>query len=174
VHHPDHDGADGGAMAALNEAYRVLRHPGRRAVYDAELAARRSTGRSSAVRAPSYPPPRAPQVAVDDRRPARYPWKLAVVATAIGAAAVLLAAAVSEPGEPARPDNVLEPGSCVALEANGDAREVNCEGTRDELVVEQIIPFDGACPPGLSAARDRQGLGYACLAPRGTAAPDAG
>jgi hypothetical protein len=161
-------------MAALNEAYRILRNPGRRAAYDAELAARRSTGRSSAVPAPSSPPQRAPLVTVDDHRPARYPWKLAIVAAAIGAGAVLFAAAVSEPGEPPGPDNVLEPGSCVTLEANGDAREITCAETPGELVVEEVVPFDGTCAPGLSAARDRQGLGYACLAPRGTAAPDEG
>ena len=37
IHHPDHGDADAGSMAALNEAYRVLGEPSRRAVYDAAL-----------------------------------------------------------------------------------------------------------------------------------------
>ena len=37
----------------------------------------------------------------------------------------------------APPDNVLEPGSCVAIEANDDAREVICAGTADDLVVDR-------------------------------------
>jgi molecular chaperone DnaJ len=161
-HHPDHDADDRGTMAALNDAYHVLRNPGRRAAYDAELAAQRNDRRTTVPRR-STPPPRASLVVVDAGAPARYPWKLAVAAAAIGAVVVLFAAALSKPAEPARPDNVLEHGSCVAIEANGDAREVNCAGTDGDLVVEELIPFDGTCPPGLAAHRDRQGMGFACV-----------
>ena len=34
------------------------------------------------------------------------------------------------PTPPARPDNILQTGSCVAIEYTGDAREVNCTGHR--------------------------------------------
>ena len=152
-------------MAALNEAYRVLRHPGRRAAYDAELAARNQ--RHSTTR-PTYPPAKAPLVRVEDRSPARYPWKFVIGGAVVGGAFVLAAAALTKPSDPPRPDNVLEPGSCVVIEANDDAREVTCAGTADDLVVDRVVPLqDGRCPVGLSAYRDRQGMGYACVERRG-------
>jgi hypothetical protein len=154
-------------MAAVNEAYRVLRHPGRRAAYDAELASR-ALRRAAAPR-PSGPPAKAPLVRVSDGGAARYPWRLVVVGSVVGAAVVLAAAALTEPESPARPDNLLEPGSCVAIEANGDAREITCAGRSDDLVVERLVPLDGACPVGLSAYRDSQGMGYACVERRGPA-----
>jgi hypothetical protein len=152
-------------MAAVNEAYRVLRHPGRRAAYDAELAA--LVRRAAAPHRPRRPPAKAPLLRVEDRGPARYPWKLVAVSAGIGAAVVLAAAALTNPQSPPRPDNVLEPGSCVAIEANDDAREVTCSGETDDLVVDRVVPLDGVCPAGLSAYRDRQGLGYACVSRRG-------
>ena len=167
VHHPDHDADDAGTMAAVNEAYRVLRHPGRRAAYDAGLATvaqRRATSPR-----PSSPPAKARLVRVEDRSVARYPWKLVVGAAVVGAAVVLGAAALTDPPPPERPDNLLEPGSCVAIEANDDAREVTCAGSAEDLVVERLVPLDGACPVGLSAYRDRQGMGYACVERRGPA-----
>jgi hypothetical protein len=153
-------------MAAVNDAYRVLRHPGRRAAYDAELSA---AGARSAVapRQPSRPSGPVPLRRVEDRRPARYPWKPVFVSAGIGAAVVLGAAALREEAPPPRPDNVLEPGSCVAIEANEDAREVTCAGEAGDLVVDVVVPLDGVCPAGLSAYRDRQGLGYACVSRRG-------
>ena len=152
-------------MAALNEAYRVLRHPGRRAAYDAELAAR---NQRLVTTRPTYPPAKAPLVPVEDRSPARYPWKFVIGGAAVVGALVLAAAALTKPSDPPRPDNVLEPGSCVVIEANDDAREVTCAGTADDLVVDRVVPLqDGRCPVGLSAYRDRQGMGYACVERRG-------
>jgi hypothetical protein len=152
-------------MAALNEAYRVLRHPGRRAAYDAELAAR--VERGPMLRRPTRPTGPVPLRRVEDRGPARYPWKLVVVSAALGAAVVLAAAALTDEPPPPRVDNVLRPGSCVAIEANEDAREVTCTGDAGDLVVDRVVPLDGVCPAGLSAYRDRQGLGYACVNRRG-------
>jgi hypothetical protein len=152
-------------MAAVNEAYRVLRHPGRRAAYDAELAA--GARRASVPARPSRPTGKVPLRRVEDRGPARYPWKLVAVSAVIGAAVVLVAASLTEEQPPPRPDNVLQPGSCVAIEANEDAREVTCAGEADDLVVDRVVPLDGVCPVGLSAYRDRQGLGYACVTRRG-------
>jgi hypothetical protein len=152
-------------MAAVNEAYRVLRHPGRRAAYDTQLAA--GARRVAAPSRPSRPTGPAPLRRVEDRGPARYPWKLVIVSAGLGAAVVLAAAALSDEPSPPRPDNVLEPGSCVAIEANEDAREVMCAGAAADLVVDVVVPLDGICPAGLSAYRDRQGLGYACVSRRG-------
>ncbi|MET0459056.1 MAG: J domain-containing protein, partial [Ilumatobacteraceae bacterium] len=136
VHHPDHGEADAGSMASINEAYRVLGDPGRRAVYDAALRGTGSaagsptsaTGGPTVARSRTAPPP------VVDTTPARIPWKLMGGMAGIGIAVVLVGAALYEPAAPPRPDNLLGPGSCVTIEANGDAREITCSGVPGELV----------------------------------------
>jgi molecular chaperone DnaJ len=160
-HHPDRGPVDAGAMAAINEAYRVLGEPARRAVYD---ASRRGTGSAAtggghgAVRTmPAY------TVVAPESPPARYPWKLVIGMFLVGAAVVLLGVALYEPAEPAPPDNLLAPGSCVVIEANGDAREINCTDGSDELVVEALVGMDARCPVGTVGHRDRQGRGLACV-----------
>jgi hypothetical protein len=162
-HHPDSTaGEDAAAMAAINEAYRVLGDPARRAAYDAGMRSA-ATVADGPTRAPTgsrtvvVPPPPLP--------PARFPWKLALVMAAIGATVVLIGAALYEPAADPPPDNLLRPGSCVTIEANGDAREVNCSGSEEELVVVTLVEHDQACPEGLPAYRDRQGLGMACVRP---------
>jgi len=82
---------------------------------------------------------------------------------AIGATIVLVGAALYEPRSEPPPDNVLQPGSCVTIEGNGDAREVNCRGSGEELVVVTLVEVDARCPEGLPAYRDRQGMGMACV-----------
>jgi hypothetical protein len=161
VHHPDHGEADAGSMASINEAYRVLGDPGRRAVYDAALRGTGSAAGSSSsptvVRSRTVPPP------VVDMTPARIPWKLMAGMAGIGVAVVLAGAVLYEPADPVRPDNLLEPGSCVVLEPNGDAREITCTGAVDELVVSVLLPLDQPCPTGTVGYRDRQGRGLACV-----------
>ena len=49
------------------------------------------------------------------------------------------------------------------IEANHDAREINCTGSEEELVVASVVAIDERCPDGLAAYRDRQGLGMACV-----------
>lgn len=159
-HHPDRAPVDAGTMAAINEAYRVLGEPARRAVYD---AARRGTGSAAVggragvrtVPVSTTPPPVLPE--------ARYPWKLVIGMFLVGATVVLIGAALYEPKEPGPPDNLLVPGSCVSIEANGDAREVNCTGAPGELVVAVLVAMDERCPDGAAGYRDRQGRGLACV-----------
>jgi molecular chaperone DnaJ len=153
-------------MAEINEAYRVLRDPARRAAYDAAMAASRRPASAIDADTPRAttmprPPPRRP-----DSTPARYPWKLAAVMATIGAGVVLVGAALYEPPEEPRPDNVLQRGSCVAIEVNGDAREITCTGEQGELVVQALVPLDAVCPFGTAAHRDRQGMGRACVVER--------
>lgn len=77
---------------------------------------------------------------------------------------IVVLAQFTEPGEPRGPDGIIQVGSCVTIEANGDAREVLC--TADpavDLVVEAFVPFDDACPGSTVAHRDRQGMGVACV-----------
>jgi molecular chaperone DnaJ len=160
-HHPDQGGGRTATlMAEINEAYRVLGDPGRRAVYDARLRGVSTVAappKAGPTTRPTVPPP--PPV----RPPARYPWKLTLGMAAVGAVVVLVGAALYEPGREQPPDNILGPGSCVTVEDNGDAREVNCSGGDDDLVVVTIVAPDERCPEGLPAYRDRQGLGMACV-----------
>ena len=158
-YHPDRGERDAGAMAAINEAYRVLGEPARRAVYD---AGRRGTSSSSAPARATTPPRTAPVPAVDGG-PARYPWKLVIGMAALGAGVVLVGAALYEPSDPRPPDNLLELGSCVTIELNRDAREINCTGAEGELVVDALVSMDDRCPVGSAAHRDRQGRGLACV-----------
>lgn len=162
-HHPDRAvERDATAMARINEAYRVLGDPGRRAVYDAQMRSGRPTLTAArAAPAAETADPSPPPVLT----PARFPWKLAGVMAAVGATVVLVGAALYEPGTDPPPDNVLQPGSCVVVEPNHDVREVNCSGGADELVVASVVPVDEPCPDGLAAYRDRQGLGMACVRP---------
>ena len=155
-------------MADVNDAYRVLRDPIRRARYDADLrrrSAATATGsagpRAAGTAGPGHPTGSSPPI---DRTPARYQWKLVGGMAALGVGVVLAGAAFYEPAGPARPDNVLEPGSCVSIELNQDVREVNCDGI-DDLVVRALVPSDERCRQGLSAYRDRQGMGLACVSP---------
>ncbi len=150
-------------MPAINEAYRVLGHPVRRSRYDAEL---RRQGSAVGPAAPANPAAGPPPVhaRIVDLTPARFPWKLAAGMAAVGVAVVITGAALYEPAPPDGPDNVLQPGSCVEVQANNDVLEVTCDGD-DDLVVQAIVPFDETCPSGLPAYRDRQGMGMACVAP---------
>ncbi len=176
-HHPDRvAAADGPAsaspeagMAQINEAYRVLGDPGRRAVYDRSLAggAAGPSDRSDGSGAPSATAVddvvRRP-TALDPSGPARVPWKLMLVAAVVGSGLVLISAALADSPADEVPDGIIRTDSCVTIEPNGDAREVACTG-EDDIVVELLLPTEAECPVGLEPHRDRLGLGIACIRP---------
>jgi molecular chaperone DnaJ len=163
--------AKGPDMAALNEAWRVLSDPGRRALYDAALrdaaSGSRTQSTGSAVppstrRAPD--PPAGVNIGGagrDDRRFPKWPFVLLFVLAVIF---IVTAGALYQPEEPEGPDNWLVPGSCVAVQTNRDAVEVGCGGPHDATVVT-VVGFDSACPTDTETYRDRQGRGYACVRP---------
>jgi molecular chaperone DnaJ len=163
--HPDHGGDSSDTMVAINEAYRVLADPGRRAVYDRSL--RSPTTDAVDTDDPSAPAP----VTLDDRPtplspsgPAKFPWRLTLAAAAIGSAVVLISSLFDDPPEVESPDGILTPGSCVAFETNGDVREVACgQSNGSDIVIEVLVPLDGTCPAGTIGHRDRLGLGIACV-----------
>lgn len=151
-------------MVAINEAYRVLADPGRRALYDRSLLAP-----DVGVEVDGDEADGEPSVTVVDKPnvlspsgPARVPWKLMLVVAAVGSAVVLVSSLFDDPPAAETPDGILGPGSCVAFEPNGDAREVPCDGDRD-VVVELLVPLDGTCPGDTVGHRDRLGLGIACV-----------
>ena len=165
-HHPDRQASVGSAapsasMPAINEAYRVLGDPARRAVYDASLRPAASAPQPAASEpASAYAAPMHPS----HLGPARIPWRSLLVVGIIGVIGVVVLAQFTEPGVPSGPDGILGVGSCVALETNGFAREVLC--TRDasvDLVVAALVPFDATCPGRTEPHQDRQGMGIACI-----------
>ncbi len=148
-------------MAAINEAYRVLGDPGRRAVYDRSL------------RRPAAPPPTSSGAATAtvqhvppvDVTPARIPWKLMGVMAAFGVGFVVMGAILFEPVEEPAPDGVLQSGSCVTVLENNVVAEVRCEEGAT-LVVDRLVPLDADCPVGTSQYPDRLGMGQACVVER--------
>jgi len=165
-HHPDRSastGSNDASMPAINEAYRVLSDQARRAVYDAGLRGTTSV-RGPTVRANDPGPSPATPTFPSHLGPARVPWRSMLFFGAIGIIGVVVLAQFTDPGAPRGPDGIIEIGSCVSIEPNGDAREVAC--TMDpavDLVVEAFVPFDAQCPTGTEPHRDRQGMGVACV-----------
>jgi molecular chaperone DnaJ len=162
-------------MSAINEAYRVLADPGRRALYDRELAGGRlarsvdhddvGDGDDRDDVDGGQPPDGAPRVrhsALSPDGPARVPWRLMAITAVVGSAVILVASTFDDPPSEEVPDGILRPGSCVLIEANTDVREVACTGDGD-IEVELLIPTDARCPAGMVAHRDRLGLGTVCI-----------
>ncbi len=174
--HPDNAGGSADAMATVNEAYRVLRDPGRRLDYDRELRARSAStssgsagsGSGSASRTTTQRPttPQFSEARLNPlaryQDPPRFPWRFMAALAGLGMIVVLIGVITYQPPTKTPPDNLLEPGSCVIIETNGDAREVNCADRHDALV-DRLIPIDEDCPAGTEAHRDHQGMGTACV-----------
>lgn len=171
-HHPDRAvssdrGGVDAEMSTINEAYRVLSDPTRRVVYDAALRGAPASGRGPAPPPPAAGSDPAPTMPTFPSHlgPARIPWRSVMFVATLAIVGIVVLAQFTEPGEPRGPDGIIQIGSCVTIEPNGDAREVLC--TADpavDLVVEAFVPFDDACPGGTVAHRDRQGMGVACVA----------
>lgn len=163
--HPDSAAAGSAAgratadMAAVNEAWRVLSDPGRRAMYDASLRGVPATPRANVA------PSGASHVEAVLRAPAssgRFPKWPFLLLFALAAIFIVTAGALTQPSKPVGPDNLLYPGSCVTVVPNGDVAEVGCDAPHDAVVVT-VVNFDASCPSDTETRRDRQGRGYACL-----------
>lgn len=170
--HPDRvaSSAAGGAdrMSAINEAYRVLSDPGRRALYDASLRSGGSTATRSQDR-----PSGADEVEVHDhddgyefrvarmREPPKMPWRTIVIAGILAIGGVIVLSQFNET-DGSTPDGILRVGDCVEIDREVYAREVLCTGEGD-LVVRQFIPFDRECSNAWLPLQDRQGMGIACV-----------
>ena len=170
-HHPDRVASSSAVsgsrdMPAINEAYRVLNDPGRRALYDRSLdgparhRAPTTTGHSGGDTVDSD------ELRDDWRphmdRPARVPWRSLMVFGSFAVVGILVLAQFSGVDNEVGPDGILRNGDCVEIQVNGDVREVLCAGELD-LVVRAFVPFDGTCPGLTQPHRDRQGMGVACV-----------
>jgi hypothetical protein len=175
-HHPDHAANDLRAqttvtptMAQVNEAYRVLGEPGRRALYDRTVSDTTTTNAADLIAdslredGHSQTAPAPKPTLLSPSGPARVPWKLMTVAAVLGSAVILVTSAFNDPPSQEPPDGIIRSGSCVVIETNGDAREVACTNTAADVVVELLLPTGATCPSQLAAHRDRLGLGTACI-----------
>jgi molecular chaperone DnaJ len=173
-HHPDHRAASGSAagsmsMPAINEAYRVLGDPARRAVYDAGLrtASDRDLAESDSTVTGTGAGTARPGAPMHPSHvgPARVPWRSMLVLAIAGSIGVVVLAQFTEPGTPPGPDGIFRVGECAEVHTDMSAREVTCSGDPSiDLVVEAFVPFEGRCPGGTTPYRDRQGMGIACVA----------
>jgi molecular chaperone DnaJ len=176
--HPDRivgSAAGGERMPMINEAYRVLSDPGRRAVYDGErrgivrstederAATREGSETFGGHDVPSYQY-RHPV------GPARVPWRSLLFVSGLAILAIVVLAQFAQPSEPNAIDGILRNGDCVEILTNNDAQEVPCVGEGD-LVVRQFIAFDRVCSSGWEPHRDRQGMGIACVGLRPPESP---
>jgi len=170
-HHPDRAQSSSAAgvkdMPAINEAYRVLNDPGRRAVYDRSLRGATASPGPTAYASSA----RTEQSGFDEHwnigqadlgRPARVPWRSLLLVCTVAIGGILVLAQFSGVDDNVGPDGILRNGDCVEIQVNGDAREISCTGELD-LVVRAFIPFDGTCPGLTEPHRDRQGMGVACV-----------
>lgn len=173
--HPDLAGDDGAAvrrdvphvsMAEVNRAWDVLSDAASRREYDAYLG--RPYGINSGQHAASgsrdfvgtHSTTTSGRENIFDQP--RFPWRAMLVLAAVGSIAVLTAHAGRDPDVPFAPDQLLQPGSCVVIDQNGDAVEVMCTEPHDG-VVRQFVPIDQTCPMDTESHRDRQGMGTACV-----------
>ncbi len=170
-HHPDRvassSAVSGGRdMPSINEAYRVLNDPGRRALYDRSLgASERGTTPASASHPGNDtvdPEEQWDYWRPDMDRPARVPWRSVLAFASFAVVGILVLAQFSGIDDDVGPDGILRNGDCVEIQANGDAREISCVGELD-LVVRAFVPFDGTCPGLTEPHRDQQGMGVACV-----------
>jgi molecular chaperone DnaJ len=152
AHHPDTStSGSADSLAPVNDAWRVLGDPALRRDYDRalEVSARRDVAKDVAPIPMPVPP-------------SSFPWRFLAGLAVVGIGLVLLGVFTYQPSAPGPPDNLLESGSCVVIEDNGDAAEVNCDTDHDG-VVENLIGADQQCPAPLEPHRDRQGLGVFCI-----------
>ena len=141
-------------MANIAEAWRVLSDATLRRAYDSELTTRVAQ------------PVRDTQEQVMYVPAARglFPWRMIGLMVAGSIALVLLLNALSGPAVPIGPDGLLQAGSCVVVNANQLAVEVDCAGEHTG-VVRALVGFDMTCPTDTQPIRDRQGMGIACVVP---------
>ena len=139
-------------MAQIAEAWRVLSNVKLRKAYDSERKGQ-----------PAEPIRAAPDhVAYVPVVRGVFPWRMIgfMVAGVIGL--VLVLNLLSGPAVPVGPDGLLQAGSCIEVNANQLAVEVDCSG-KHSGVVRSLVGFDMTCPSDTQPIRDRQGMGIACV-----------
>lgn len=140
-------------MADINEAWEQISTAQRRRDHATRSA--RTVTDTSAVYA--HVEPRQHGVG-----PAKFPWRAAIFFIVVGIIVVIVLNAFASPAVPTKPDQLLQPGSCVRIDDTDAVGEVRCDEPHDG-VVRVLIGFDLVCPSDTEAHRDRQGMGTACV-----------
>ena len=141
-------------MAHIAEAWRVLSDTALRRAYDVA----QSRGYTQPI---SEPEEQFFNVSVHR---ASFPWRMVGFSAGGLIALVLILNALSDPSVPLGPDGLLQAGSCVVVNANQLAVEVDC-AEEHTGVVRALVGFDMTCPVDTQPIRDRQGMGIACVVP---------
>jgi hypothetical protein len=164
AHHPD-TSASGSAdsLVPINDAWRVLGDPSLRRAYDRALDAE---GRAATDPAQSSTADarydQTSSYTVEPLPASSFPWRFLAGLAVVGIAIVLLGVFTYQPSKPGPPDNVLQPGSCVVIQDDQAASEVNCDTDHDG-VVDHLKADDETCLAPLQPYRDQQGLGVYCM-----------
>ncbi len=139
-------------MARVAEAWRVLSDAKLRRIYDSPFNGQNS----EPVRVVHEQFVHVPAVR------GVFPWRMIglMVAGIIGL--VLVLNLLSGPAVPVGPDGLLQAGSCIEVNTNQLAVEVDCSG-KHSGVVRSLVGFDMTCPSDTQPIRDRQGMGIACV-----------
>ncbi len=176
-YHPDNGSAPSAKeMAAVNEAWKVLGDPGRRASYDVSLA---MVARSTAPAAPTDfdspsgsegPEPAEPPPGPAARWAVRLPWililsVLALIFVVTAYAGHLRSSGPSPsslPSERSTVDGVITVSSCIVLDTNARAVEVACRGPHLG-VVQAVVDAALPCPLGTEGYFDPSGAKLICV-----------
>ena len=172
--HPDHgSGESAPAMAAVNEAWRVLGDPDRRASYDASLDVARTAAVTSTPTVDRSPGRVDAVDGADGDEPGgrsfwavALPWMLVLIV--LGAIFLFTAYARGGLGggttsTPAgRVDGVIEVDSCIALDSGARALEVPCAGPHLG-VVNAIVGSGVACPLQTEGFYSLDGIHLVCI-----------
>ena len=154
-------------MAAINEAWRVLGDPARRAVYDGNLRAAAAPPVAEARPAPAIDE----TLDFDDEIDARARWVVALpwlIVLAILVGIFLFTAYARGGGGPTTTlpkdavDGVIEVGSCVILDDGARAIEAGCSGPHTG-VTSAIVAAASPCPLGTEGFYDREGEQLICI-----------
>jgi DnaJ domain len=168
-YHPDAPGGDEQRMARLNEAWRVLNDPARRARYDAEL--RGASGESSAA---GFHSQRRVDDDIDDARgfvpsprfttPRRWPAMSLMLIAAMATIFVFTAYATTVHNDPAPPitsPRLLGSDMCVVLIA-AKVQETPC--TKPHYgKVRSVIDRAGRCPVSTEGHYSNDGEHLVCI-----------
>jgi hypothetical protein len=168
-YHPDAPGGDEQRMARLNEAWRVLNDPARRARYDAELR-----GPSVGSSASGFHTQRRVDEDIDDARgfvpsprfatPRRWPAISLMLVAAMAAIFVFTAYATTVHNDPAPPitsPRLLGSDMCVSLVA-AKVQETPC--TKPHYgKVRSVIDRAGRCPVSTEGHYSNDGEHLVCI-----------
>jgi hypothetical protein len=165
--HPDLGGPGSeGAMAALNEAWRVLGDPARRANYDASLRPSAVVvGGGSTTTVP--PPTRADEEEGRSFLAVALPWILVLAVlggiflfTAYARGGLGGGSSTTVPGESV--DGVVGIGSCIVLDSRARAIETSCGGPHLG-VTQAIVAAQAPCPLGTEGFYSLDGVRLICI-----------